>query len=281
MLTTPPEINQGEREVAILVDAATGVAGKIEPGREVDVIASYAAEAGDPDNKIKPKPARSIVIVPGAKVIAVGQPREKPASTAADAQQDPATVIPVTFALTKRQELKVAHAQVFAADVRLALLRQGDPAERTLGETIFRGRDPPQDRRRGRRRMSARLVIAVADDETARRAAAQAREAELEVVDMVIDSDELHRALRRLDVDVVLLHDALGGTPVLDLARELAAAFPEVGADPARRRGLARPAALGDAGGPARRRRAPARARVLRGQRPRRRRSGRGRCATA
>lgn len=77
--------------------------------------------------------------------------------------------------------------------------------------------------------MSARLLIAVADDETARRAAAQAREADLEVADMVIDADELHRALRRLDVDVVLLHDALGGTPVLDLARELSATYPEVG----------------------------------------------------
>jgi pilus assembly protein CpaE len=77
--------------------------------------------------------------------------------------------------------------------------------------------------------VSARLLIAVADDETARRAAAQAREADLEVADMVIDSDELHRALRRLDVDVVLLHDALGGTPVLDLARELSATYPEVG----------------------------------------------------
>jgi pilus assembly protein CpaE len=77
--------------------------------------------------------------------------------------------------------------------------------------------------------MSSRLLIAVADDETARRAAAQAREADLEVADMVIDSDELHRALRRLDVDVVLLHDALGGTPVLDLARELSATYPEVG----------------------------------------------------
>ena len=76
--------------------------------------------------------------------------------------------------------------------------------------------------------MSARLLIAVADDETARRAAAQAREAELEVVDIVIEPEELHRALRRLDVDVVLLHDELGGRPVLDLARDLAAAFPEV-----------------------------------------------------
>jgi pilus assembly protein CpaB len=142
MITTPPQINQGEREVAILVDAATGVAGKIEPGRQVDVIASYGAEDGDAATGKKPKPNRSIVIVPGAQVIAVGQPREKPATTAEDAQRDPGTVIPVTFALTKRQELKVAHAQVFAADVRLALLRQGDPAERTIGESIFRGRDP-------------------------------------------------------------------------------------------------------------------------------------------
>ena len=77
--------------------------------------------------------------------------------------------------------------------------------------------------------MSARLLIAVADDETARRAAAQAREAEFAVADMVTDPDELQRGLRRLDVDVVLLYDALGGTPVLDLARDLSATFPEIG----------------------------------------------------
>ena len=77
--------------------------------------------------------------------------------------------------------------------------------------------------------MSARLLIAVADDETARRAAAQAREAEMDVVDLVADLEEIHRALRRLDIDVVLLHDALGSMPVLELARDLAAAYPEVG----------------------------------------------------
>jgi pilus assembly protein CpaE len=77
--------------------------------------------------------------------------------------------------------------------------------------------------------MSARLLIAVADDETARRAAAQAREAEFEVAEMATDPDELQRGLRRLDVDVVLLYDALGGTPVLDLGRELSATFPEIG----------------------------------------------------
>ncbi len=77
--------------------------------------------------------------------------------------------------------------------------------------------------------MSGRLLIAVADEETARRAAAVAREAELEVVDIVIELDEIHRGLRRLDVDVVLLSDELGGVPVLDVARDLASAFPEVG----------------------------------------------------
>jgi len=142
MLVTPPEISEGEREVAILVDAATGVAGKIEPGRQVDVIASFAAEAGDPDSGRKGKPARSIVIVPGAKVIAVGTPREKPANNAQDAQTAPGSVVPVTFALSKKQELSVAYAQVFAQDVRLALLRPGDRPERTLDETIFEGQDP-------------------------------------------------------------------------------------------------------------------------------------------
>jgi pilus assembly protein CpaB len=142
MLVTPPEINKGEREVAILVDASTGVAGKIEPGRQVDVIASYGAEPGDREAGVKPKRARSIVIVPGARVIAVGQPRLKGGNGAQEAQQDPSEVVPVTFALNKKQEVMVAHAQTFAADVRLALLRRGDPAGRTLEETIYRGADP-------------------------------------------------------------------------------------------------------------------------------------------
>jgi pilus assembly protein CpaE len=76
--------------------------------------------------------------------------------------------------------------------------------------------------------VSARLLIAVADDETARRAAAVAREAELDVSDIVTELEDIHRVLRRADIDVVLLHDDLGGVPVLDVARDLASAFPEV-----------------------------------------------------
>jgi pilus assembly protein CpaB len=134
MLVSPPDLNEGEREVAILVDASTGVAGKIEPGRRVDVIAAFPAE----DKSERPN--RSIVVVAGARVVAVGQPRLK--SGGGDAQQDPTQVVPVTFALSKRQELRVSYAQSFAQDVRLALIRPGDDPNRTLDETIFRGDDP-------------------------------------------------------------------------------------------------------------------------------------------
>jgi len=78
--------------------------------------------------------------------------------------------------------------------------------------------------------MSHRLLLAIADQALATSAAALAQEGEgLEVVDTVTDAEELARALRRLDVDAVVLHDALGPVPALDLAREVSASNPEVG----------------------------------------------------
>jgi pilus assembly protein CpaE len=78
--------------------------------------------------------------------------------------------------------------------------------------------------------VSQRLLIAIGDPELASAAAALASEGEdLEVVERVSDPEELARTLRRLDVDVVALHDALGTVPVMELAREIATSFPEVG----------------------------------------------------
>ncbi len=78
--------------------------------------------------------------------------------------------------------------------------------------------------------MSQRLLLAIADRDVASSAAALAQEGEgLEVVAVVDEPEEVTRALRRHDVDVVVLHDTLGATPVLDLARELGQAFPETG----------------------------------------------------
>jgi pilus assembly protein CpaE len=78
--------------------------------------------------------------------------------------------------------------------------------------------------------VSQRLLLAIADRDVASSAAALAQEGEgLEVVAVVDEPEEVTRALRRHDIDVVVLHDALGATPVLDIARELAQAFPETG----------------------------------------------------
>jgi pilus assembly protein CpaE len=75
-----------------------------------------------------------------------------------------------------------------------------------------------------------RLLLAIADAELAQSASALAGEGEeLQVVDRVSDAEEVARALRRLEVDVVILHDALGTVPVLEVARDIASSFPEVG----------------------------------------------------
>jgi pilus assembly protein CpaB len=120
MLIAPPELNPGQREVAILVDAETGVAGKIGPRSVVDIVGTFQ---GDPDRGIKPK---STVVVPAARIIDVGQAQLKGGRGVQQAEADPKEVVPVTFALTPKQQLQVTEAESFADEVRLALRRPGD-----------------------------------------------------------------------------------------------------------------------------------------------------------
>jgi pilus assembly protein CpaB len=120
MAVAPPELEEGQREIAILVDAETGVAGKVGPGAIVDVVATFDAErsgSGGPQSRIA---------IAGARVIDVGQPavRDRPGS--AGAQVDPSQVVPVTFALSVRDALTLTFAESFASEVRLALTRPGD-----------------------------------------------------------------------------------------------------------------------------------------------------------
>lgn len=117
MLSPPPELAPGQREVAILVDAETGVAGKIGRGSTVDIIATYPASE---DGRI---PARSRIVVPGARVIDVGQPSAKGGRAVSDEQADPQQVVPVTFALSIADQLKVTYAESNATEVRLGLQR--------------------------------------------------------------------------------------------------------------------------------------------------------------
>jgi pilus assembly protein CpaB len=135
MLIAPPQLAPGQRELAILVDAETGVAGKIGPDSVVDLIATY------PGSQTKAPESR--VVVPSARIIEVGQPRLKGGNGVQEQAADPGQVVPITFALTPEQALVVSYAESNAAEVRLALLRPGDSSELTDKQKVYRREPDP------------------------------------------------------------------------------------------------------------------------------------------
>ncbi|WP_318201678.1 Flp pilus assembly protein CpaB [Streptomyces sp. SCL15-4] len=116
MIVDRPALRPGQQEVAIMIDAATGVAGKITPGSRVNVYATFEGrKEGDPD--------QSKIIVTNAQVIDVGQ------ITALDPDDDsrrrPTDAVPITFALSTLDAQRVTYAESFAQRVRLALVAPG------------------------------------------------------------------------------------------------------------------------------------------------------------
>ena len=87
--------SRGQQEIAIMIDAATGVAGKITPGDLVNIFATFAGkEKGDPD--------QSRIIVPNAKVIDVGRLTAAGAQGTAIAAAPPARPCPSPSRSTPR-----------------------------------------------------------------------------------------------------------------------------------------------------------------------------------
>ena len=119
MIVTQPALQPGQQEVAIMIDAATGVAGKITPGSTVNVYATFESEReGDP--------AQSKIIVTNAKVLDVGkltslEPDANNRTQATDA-------VPITFALSTIDAQRITYAESFAKRVRLALVAPGGSA---------------------------------------------------------------------------------------------------------------------------------------------------------
>jgi len=111
----PPDLRPGQRELAILIDAETGVAGKVHSGDHVDI---YATFSGQNNNNNSPPVAK--IIVSNALVINIGnlQGKENNGNSNFSSQQ----VVPVTFALSVHDSLVLAYAESFAAKVRLALI---------------------------------------------------------------------------------------------------------------------------------------------------------------
>ncbi len=114
MLSAPPSVPAGYREIAVTVDPSSGVDGLITPGSLVDVIATFGA------NNSGHSSAR--VVVPSAKVIvAPTAPASSQNSRSATQGQSEA----ITLALTPGQVLQVYYAESFASDLRLSLVAPG------------------------------------------------------------------------------------------------------------------------------------------------------------
>ncbi|MEU2058089.1 Flp pilus assembly protein CpaB [Streptomyces bungoensis] len=117
MIVDQPALQPGQQEVAIMIDAATGVAGKITPGARVNVYATFQGKKdGDPD--------QSKIIVTNARVLDVGHITALDPDAAKN-QQQPTEAVPITFALSTLDAQRVTYAESFAQRVRLALVAPG------------------------------------------------------------------------------------------------------------------------------------------------------------
>lgn len=112
MLTEVPALSPGQRELAIMVNSETGVAGKIRPGMVVDIYATFPGTDTAP-------PLTRIAIV-GARIIDVGVPVAGE-ETNPDGSFVEGEFVPVTFALPISDSLRLAHIESFADNVRLGL----------------------------------------------------------------------------------------------------------------------------------------------------------------
>ncbi|BDM72543.1 Flp pilus assembly protein CpaB [Streptomyces nigrescens] len=124
MIVERPALKAGQQEIAIMIDAATGVAGKINPGARVNIYATF--EGKRPEDKPVSK-----VIVAGAQVIDVGKLTPLEAKDPGDtnaANRQAGEAVPITFALNTQDAQRVAYAESFASHVRLALLAPGSEA---------------------------------------------------------------------------------------------------------------------------------------------------------
>ncbi|HEY9369553.1 Flp pilus assembly protein CpaB [Streptomyces sp.] len=131
MIVQRPALENGQQEIAIMVDAATGVAGKITQGSLVNIFATFNDEGLGKD-----KPSESRIIVANAKVLDIGQ------LTALEPKKDDrgggsAEAVPITFALNTQDAQRVAFAESFAVNVRLALVAKGSPTTLRPGDDRY------------------------------------------------------------------------------------------------------------------------------------------------
>lgn len=112
MLSERPEVAPGQRAISIMVNSDTGVAGKIGPGMSVDIYATFQGT--------DTAPPYTIMAVTAAPIIEVGVPVAGE-ETNPDGSFAEGEFVPVTFAVSRSDSLRIAHVESFANNVRLAL----------------------------------------------------------------------------------------------------------------------------------------------------------------
>jgi pilus assembly protein CpaB len=133
LLVEPPRLRHGERELAILVDAETGVAGKIGRGSVVDIFATF-----QPSDL---EPAHVSIVVEQAEILDVGTPTQQ-SQTDESGSFSQGQVVPVTFALSVDESLRLAYIESFATNVRLALRAPGDTQSEPPYERLYQPYGP-------------------------------------------------------------------------------------------------------------------------------------------
>lgn len=118
MVTDAPKLRHGQREIAILIDAETGVAGKVQPGSLVDIYATFQGNG-------QTQKSCAVLVLANTRVVDVGDLTTERANEGGNVEVS--KVVPVTFALSPEDSLNLTYAEAFAGKVRLALVGPGAP----------------------------------------------------------------------------------------------------------------------------------------------------------
>ena len=137
MLLPLPDLRGRERAQTVVVDSASGVAGRLGPDDLVDIQASY--EGG-----------RTLVVVSAVRVVSIGVSATGSASADPNGRRGAAdpfggqsqlaqgnAKVPITLALTPQDSLKVGNAIDFARSFRLVQHRPGDNERLRGSDTTF------------------------------------------------------------------------------------------------------------------------------------------------
>jgi pilus assembly protein CpaB len=122
MIADRPALDTGQQEIAVMIDAETGVAGKIYPGATINMYAAFQVQEREGTEEEEYEMVR--LMVNNAEVIDVGDLTE-----VEDEDSNTTEAVPITFALDNEDAQRVTFAEAFAEEVRLALVAPGDEQE--------------------------------------------------------------------------------------------------------------------------------------------------------